>query len=122
MEVKKINLEKFRGHESSLYTGRPQGEATRKELKIDQLDKEDQPVTFIIPKGTSSFNPSFYLGLLFDSIKTLGIEKFRKKYSFQVEDENEDTKKVLIENLEDGIRNALNTLQGKTGLSRFLKK
>lgn len=118
----KINLEKFRGNNSSLYTGRPQGEAARKELKLDENDNVLNKITFIIPTGTSSINPSFYLGLLFDSIKKIGIENFEKYYQFQIEDTNEITKSVLLENLEDGKRNALNTLTGKSGLSRFLKK
>lgn len=120
METKVVNLEKYRGVNSSLYTGRPQGEATRKELNLDENDKKLNKYVFVIPKGTSSINPSFYLGLLFDSIRTLGIENFENYYQFQIDDDNEITKSVLFENLEDGKRNAVNTLTGKSGLSRFL--
>jgi hypothetical protein len=118
--MRKIELLKYRGNASSLFTGRPQGEQAREELELDKIDK-DKTVTvqFIIPSGTSSFNPSFYLGLLFNSIKTLG-ENFEKKYTFTIEDKNEDVQKVLQANLNDGKRNALNTISGKTGLGRFL--
>lgn len=122
MEIKKIDLLKFRGNNSSLFTGRPQGESARAELKIDQNDKKLNKIIFIIPKGTSSFNPSFYLGLLYDSIKRLGIDKFEEYYQFEIVDPNTDTRGVLLENLEDGKRNAINTLTGKSGLGRFLNK
>ena len=122
METKKINLLKYRGNDSSLFTGRPQGEAARTELKIDANDKTGGKIIFLVPKGTSSINPSFYLGLLYDSIKYFGINKYEEYYSFEIEDTNEVTKGVLIENLQDGKRNALNTITGNSGLSRFLKK
>ena len=35
METKRIDLFKYRGNNSSLFTGRPQGEAARKELKLE---------------------------------------------------------------------------------------
>lgn len=122
MEVKQINLEKFRGNNSSLFTGRPQGESARLELKLDENDKKLNKIIFNIPKGTSSFNPSFYLGLLYDSIKKLGIDKYEEYYQFEISDLNADTRGVLQENLEDGKRNAINTLTGKSGLGRFLNK
>jgi hypothetical protein len=116
----KIDLEKYRGNNSTLYTGRNQGEAARIELDLNNLDNNDELYTFSIPKGTSSFNPSFYLGLLFESIKSLGIDKFEKKYSFILEeDKNLDIIRVLTENLEDGRRHAVNTIQKKNNFSKF---
>lgn len=115
-----IDLLKYRGNHSTLFTGRPQGEQARTELELDKIDKQkDVVVEFIIPEGTSSFNPSFYLGLLYNSIKALG-EKFDAKYSFKISDENPDIRRVIQGNLNDGKRNALNTVAGKTGLGRFL--
>lgn len=123
MERKIIDLTKFRGNSSSLYTGRPQGEQTRAELGLNKLDsKKEIQIEFIIPKGTSSFNPSFYLGLLYESLKKLGISEFDKKYFFAIADENPEIQKVLTENLNDGRRNAINTLEGKTGFGRFLNQ
>lgn len=120
MDTIKINLEKFRGLNSTLFTGRPQGEAVRKELKLNDLDKGTNKIIFVIPKGTSSFNPSFYLGMLFDSIKFLGEDKFDNTYSFEIVDENDEIKKVLKDNLNDGKRNAMNTILKKTGFKRFI--
>lgn len=122
METKKINLLKYRGNDSSLFTGRPQGEAAREELKLDENDKKKNQIIFTLPKGTSSINPSFYLGLLYESIKHFGIDLFEEYYKFEIEDTNEVTKGVLLENIADGKRNALNALTGKSGLGRFLKK
>lgn len=122
METKRIDLLKYRGKESSLFTGRTQGEAVRNELDLDSNDKSSSKIIFIIPKGTSSFNPSFYLGLLYESIKHFGYDEFENYYIFEIADEDPVIKKVLQSNLNDGKRNALNSILGKTGLSRFFNK
>lgn len=119
MDPINIDLTKYRGVNSTLFTGRPQGEAARLELNLSKLDKEKEKIVLVIPKGTSSFNPSFFLGLLFDSVKELGIEKFEEKYSFNIVDDNPEIKKVIEENIADGKRNALNSILKKNNLSRF---
>lgn len=120
MDILRIDLTKFRGNQSTLFTGRPQGEQAREVLNLDKLDSGQGVVVLVIPQGTTSFNPSFYLGLLYDSIKRLGISKFEVKYSFEIEDPNPSVIKVIRKNLEDGKRNAINTIENRTGLSRFL--
>ena len=123
MTQKKFDLSKYRGNGSSLFTGRPQGQAARADLKLDDLDKnEDLEVTFTIPEGTTSFNPSFYLGFLYNSYKNLGEDAFAEKYKFEVQSNDALTKKVIEQNLEDGNRNAINELNKKTGLRQFLTK
>lgn len=123
MSKKIIDLTKFRGNKSSLFTGRPQGLEAREVLKLDELDKnKDLEIIFEIPEGTTSFNPSFYLGLLYPSFKVLGIDGFSSKYTFEIKTIDEGTKKVILENLEDGLRNAINELNKKTGLWSFIKK
>lgn len=122
-EKESISLAQFRGSKSTLFTGRPQGEEARKKIKLDELDnKADVEVDLIIPEDTTSFNPSFYLGLLFNSIKKLGIENFSRKYHLVLESTDLDTISVLKANLDDGLRNATNTIEQKTGLSKFFKK
>ena len=77
MTQKKIDLTKFRGNKSSLFTGRPQGLEARTELNLDALDRtSDLEITFEIPEDTTSFNPSFYLGLLYPSYKIFGCSRF----------------------------------------------
>jgi len=121
MTLKEIDLKKYRGNHSTIFTGRPQGEDARKELKLDGLDNnEDIEICLQIPSGTTSFNPSFYLGLLYPSFKKLGIEGFNKKYKFRIEEKDEEIRKVISDNLEDGQRNALNELNKKTGLRSFI--
>lgn len=121
MTKSEIDLSKFRGQKSSLFTGRPQGQTAREELKLDRIDKnDDASIVLIIPEGTTSFNPSFYLGLLYKSYKALGIEGFKNKYTFDIRISDEEMKKGIIRNLEDGMRNALNSLNNRTGLSPFI--
>lgn len=116
-----IDLTKFKGQKSSLYTGRPQGQAAREELNLDEKDKKvGVKYVFLIPEGTTSFNPSFYLGLLYKSYKYLGLDGFKDKYSFDIRVSNPETKNGIIRNLEDGMRNAINSLNNRTGLSPFI--
>ncbi|SDL72189.1 hypothetical protein SAMN04488034_10917 [Salinimicrobium catena] len=117
-----IDLGKYKSFKSSLFTGRPQGEAARKEMNLDDLDKQDQLVVVKIPAGTSSINPSFFLGLFFPSIKYLGLKKFEEKYSFAFEDENSTVRTILRGHIEDALRNASNTLSKKNSFSVFLNR
>ena len=111
MEIKEINLLKYRGNKSTLFTGRPQGETARKELNLDSLDNKDNiQIKIIIPKGTTSFNPSFFLGMFNKSIKNLGIDKFNDKYIFYVEDTEDEMKNILLNNIEEGKQYAINSL------------
>lgn len=123
MAMQKIDLTKFRGNNSSIFTGRPQGLIARGELKLDEIDKNnDVQITFTIPDSTTSFNPSFYLGLLYSSFEKLGVEKFDIKYKFEILAADPETVKVIQRNLDDGKRNAINELNKNTGLWQFIKK
>ena len=119
---KTIDLGKYKASNSTIYTGRPQGESVRDKIELDKEDKNLEKIIFLIPEETTSLNPSFYLGLLFKSIKKLGIEAFTEKYSFDMATKDESTKTVLQRNLEDGMRNALNIIDHKTGLRLFIDK
>lgn len=115
-----IDLIKYRGHRSSIFTGRPQGKDVREVLKLSEFDRQsDVEVKFIIPEGTTSFNPSFYLGLLFDSYKTLGAQGFTAKYSFDIATSDPSIRRVLQKNLEDAARSAINSLRNRNPFSSF---
>lgn len=119
--ITEIDLGKYKNPKSTNFTGRPQGSSVRNSIGLDKLDKEkDKTVELIIPNGTTSFNPSFYLGLLFDSYKKLGLEQFKKKYTIRIASSNPETRKVLERNLEDGMRNANNALGNKNILKEFI--
>ena len=118
----KIDLGIYKNGKSTIFTGRPQGESVRESLKLDSKDCSDDKIVLVIPDNTTSFNPSFYLGLLFKSFEKLGIEGFDKKYSFEFSTKDEATKKVLMNNLEDGKRYAINSLNPSSGLKSLFSR
>ncbi len=113
-----INLLKYRGASSTTYTDRDWGEAARLELKLDELDCSNEEVNITIPQGTTSFNPSFYLGLFFKSYQKLKPKGFEEKYKFIFEDKNnnEGFNEYLEDDLEDGDRQAKDELLNNYGV------
>lgn len=123
MKIERKNiglLEMHRGKSSSMFTGRPQGEEIRKLLGLDTFDEGKEKYFVNIPSGTTSINPSFFLGLFYPSIKKLGgYDNFKDKYLINIETDNEILKKGLIQDLDDCERQARNEFSHKTGLSLF---
>ncbi|MFC1226655.1 hypothetical protein ACFE6N_22820 [Pedobacter sp. BG31] len=115
--MKELNLRQYRPVSSYSYSGRPQGEKVREKLNLSEIDKSNEEVEFIIPSDTTSFNPSFFLGLLYESIQSLGLDKFNSKYTIKVETEDPERRKFINSNIEDGFRHAYNSINKKTGLS-----
>lgn len=115
----KIDLSKYRGQSSSLFTGRPQGLQVRDELKLDIKDLDTNNYIFIVPKGTTSINPSFFLGLFFGSIKKLGIEGFKNKYKFEFLDTSERVLNILKSHIQEGLDFSQNSLKDKNTLKRI---
>lgn len=117
MDKKKIELLKYRGQGSTVFTGRPEGRMARVDLNLDNKDLDKNLYIVIIPKNTTSFNSSFFLGLFFDSIKTMGsIDKFYAKYSFEIEEQDIEWKAILEKNLAECRRKATNELNHSTGI------
>lgn len=118
MDLKHIQLtvEHRGGKSSTSFSGRPEGEKVREIFSLNEKDSDNYIYIIDIPSGTSAFNPSFYLGLLFPSISKLGIEKFILKYKFGLEQLTPTLKSLINEDLQDGLRNASNELQLSTGL------
>lgn len=109
-----------RGQGSAMFTGRPQGKQVREVLEIDKKDNSDNQFKIVVPKGTTSFNASFFLGLFYPSIKKLGgYDNFLDKYEFQIEEENPIIKQGLEDDLSDCERQSRNEFSKKTGLSIF---
>lgn len=115
-----LELSPYKKPTTTVFTGRPQGYEVREKLKLESIDKSADTVEIIIPEDTTSFNPSFFLGLLFDSIKKLGMEKFREKYRLVISTQDEELHRIIDSNLQDGFRNAANSLNKRTGLNSSL--
>lgn len=115
-----INISKYRGNSSTSYTGRPEGKIARKENNLDQLDRDNNSYKVLIPSGTTAFNPSFFLGFFFESIKFLGLEKFDKKYTIEILDNSDSNRYRVVRDIEEGKRHAKNQMQSKTGFFNFL--
>jgi len=113
-----LTVEHRGGTGSSTFSGRDEGAAVRKVLNIDKLDKEDDCHVVRIPNDTTSFNPSFFLGLFYPSVKFYGsVEKFRERYAFDFTNfENEEMKKCMEDDLEDNCRRCNDELNKTTGL------
>lgn len=122
MEPKVIDIRRFRGNNSDTYTGRPEGELARRALNLDEVDRTAMPVTVVIPRGTTSINPSFFLGLFYDSIKYLGgVRPFTERYTFDYEDKDPEIQGILNGNIDEAYRYANNILNKRTGLFSFTK-
>jgi len=106
-----------RGISSTTFTGRPQGMQLRETLKLDLIDLDDYKYIIRIPEGTTSFNPSFYLGLFFPSYKKLkGVEGFKNKYEIVSQEKDEELRLLLEKHLIECERQAQNEYAGRTGL------
>lgn len=111
-----ILLSKFKPFNSTVFTGRPQGEAARKSLELDQKEDSLDIVNVFIPKDTTSLNPSFFLGLFYQSIKKHGLESFLKKFKFEFETDDLEIQNILQKNINDALRNAETSLNQNISL------
>ena len=117
--MKEINLtvgHRGRCAHGTSFTGRPEGKNVREMLYLSKSDGDSESYSIKMPEDTTSFNPSFYLGLLFDSIKALGWGEFKKKYQFDLTNMCPELQEEISQNLEDCERKAQNELLGLTGL------
>ena len=85
-----------------------------------EYDKDDNSYIVSMPQDTTSFNPSFFLGLFFQSIKNLGIDEFQKKYIFSYDNLYESLRDVIRNNIDLSITRAKKDLSGMTGLDSYL--
>lgn len=79
--------------------GRTEGKRVREQLSLNQKDYDENRYEIIMPEDTTSFETSFYLGLLLESVKKLGWNKFAQKYRFNLEN--------LTDSLRGGVRAGL---------------
>ena len=90
-------------------------------LNLDSIDLDSDQYILRIPKGTTSINPSFYLGLFFPSYKKLkGVDGFKSKYEIVFNEDDIELRMLLEKYLEECERQAQNEYDGKTGLDSIL--
>jgi hypothetical protein len=81
-----INLENFRVKErdkiSKVFTGRDRGKFVREQSNIDNIEKQYDKITIIIPDNVYSINPSFLEEFLINVVTKLGKDEFMNKFSF----------------------------------------
>lgn len=115
MEEKRIKIELTRAHrggaDSTSFSGRPEGEKVRKELKFAIKDDDKNDYIITMPEDTTSFNPSFYLGLLFESIKKMGMERFKKKYIINIDNLYDEAKMSVSDDINYALQRATEDLQ-----------
>lgn len=99
-EEYKIDLGKFNSSDSKVYSGQNRGKDLRSSLTIEKLEKRYNKIIISIPEDTFSVNPSFFLGFLGKSVKTLGEKSFKMKYKFVCTE-------TIMENISEGIESAL---------------
>ncbi len=78
-----ILLEKYRTKGAKIFTGRDRGEYVRDKSKIDEIEKNKEQITIVIPNNLYSINPSFFEELFVNVVTKLGKEKFYKKFIFK---------------------------------------
>lgn len=102
---------------STTYSGRAEGKEVRNVLNLDSIDSENENVTITIPNDTTSFNPSFFLGLFYDSVKRCGsVEAFKSKFKIDLSNFDEELKGYITQDIEDCLRRCDNELNKKTGI------
>lgn len=119
METIKLTKEHRGGAKSTSFSGRPEGEAVRRVLfSNNNYDDKEGPFEVTIPADTTAFNPSFFLGLFYDSVKKLGsVDKFKEKFLFNLNDfDNDELKRLIEQDLEDCYQRCFNELNNLTGI------
>lgn len=83
------------------FAGREKGQRVREDLSLNQKDYDEYRYEIIMPEDTMSFESSFYLGLLFDSVKKLGWDKFAQKYRFNLDNLADSQRGVIRAGLDE---------------------
>lgn len=64
-------------------SGHERGLAARKAFDFDAFDGGNDIVEIIVPEELNAISPSFFQGMFSKSVKTLGLDQFKKRYRFQ---------------------------------------
>lgn len=94
-----LDLDQYRSPGVRVFSGRGRGKAVKEEAVLISLEREHDKILVLVPEDTFSISSSFFLGLFGDSIRRLGENGFRSKYTFVGPD--------LTGVIEDSLRAAL---------------
>ena len=81
--MKNIDLDKYREPGIGLYSGNPRGTAVRAAAGLDASDAAEEEVVVFVPEDVFAVTSSFLSGFLGQSIRTLGVDRFRELFSFE---------------------------------------
>jgi len=104
MNKKEIRLQDYRTPGSKVFTGRDRGIQVRKKSKINELEKESDEITIIIPEDIGSINPSFLEEFLLNVVTKLKADKFFQKFKFV-----NNGRYKITEDLEEAVDRILRT-------------
>lgn len=92
--------------EMIVLSGRELGYQIRTKMNLDKFDVDDKKYKIIFPNNIISISTSFFLALFGESVRKCGNkEEFLKKYNF-------DCNQNMMLNINDGIIDALNNVDG----------
>src|SRR6266568_3370289 len=78
-----IELNRLTKGEVSSLSGHNRGLAARKFYRLDELDKNQEPVVVTAPDNLDAITPSFVQGMFAGSAHALGEDKFFSHYRFE---------------------------------------
>lgn len=98
--MERVKISQYRRSGAKVFTGRDNGVKARQELKLADLEKQNV-INIAVPSDTWSINPSFFGGMLEDSIRLWG-EQFEERYKFSYNDGSE-LNEALLQNISNNI-------------------
>jgi hypothetical protein len=97
-----IDLGKFKDPNVKFYSGRPRGEAVRKELRLDENENRENNIVVKVPTDVDTIHSSFFLGLFGISVrKCQSKEAFLKKFQFEC---SHGVSEDVIEGIEQALK------------------
>lgn len=78
----KIYLASFFAPGTKVYTGRDKGEEIRESICLDKIFGVNTNITFVIPEGIYSINPSFFEALFVNVINKYNKKAFDERVNF----------------------------------------
>ena len=75
----RIDLGRYQDGDAAKFVLSEHGGLVRHTEKLDAVDKTDERMDLVVPRGTEQVSPAFLLALFGDSIRTLGSDGFKAR-------------------------------------------